>query len=173
MRLLITKAWKQTTNDVIGEGKQFRDAWASIFLLVMLFSAICFCFYEYSHRNIIISFVAGFVTGGIWIALTAGPLVLWYFLFYLFCLLGVEKKISIQPSKVPGKACAILAGFITVAAWFPAFEFFKNIPILGDQVMFLFPNVDAREMPPSVYNKAYSAAREEAMADFKARWIRS
>jgi hypothetical protein len=26
------------------------------------------------------------------------------------------------------------------------------------------------EKPPSVYNKGYSATREQAMADFKARW---
>jgi hypothetical protein len=25
--------------------------------------------------------------------------------------------------------------------------------------------------PPSVYNKGYSATREQAMADFKARWL--
>jgi hypothetical protein len=25
--------------------------------------------------------------------------------------------------------------------------------------------------PPSVYNKGYAAMREEAMADFKARWL--
>src|SRR5689334_21537474 len=30
--------------------------------------------------------------------------------------------------------------------------------------------ITARDMPPSVYNKGYSATREEAMADFKARW---
>jgi hypothetical protein len=27
------------------------------------------------------------------------------------------------------------------------------------------------EKPPSVYNKGYSATREQAMADFKARWL--
>jgi len=26
-------------------------------------------------------------------------------------------------------------------------------------------------MPSSVYNKGYSATREEAMADFKAQWL--
>jgi hypothetical protein len=30
-----------------------------------------------------------------------------------------------------------------------------------------------RGMPPSDYNRGYSATREEAMADFKARWMNS
>jgi hypothetical protein len=29
----------------------------------------------------------------------------------------------------------------------------------------------AMETPPSVYNKGYSATREQAMAYFKARWL--
>jgi hypothetical protein len=32
--------------------------------------------------------------------------------------------------------------------------------------------VDYRmDYPPSVYTKGYSATREQAMADFKARWL--
>jgi len=31
--------------------------------------------------------------------------------------------------------------------------------------------ITAREMPPSVHNHGYSANREQAMADFKARWL--
>jgi len=34
-----------------------------------------------------------------------------------------------------------------------------------------FWTITAREMPPSVYNKGYSATREGAMADFKASWL--
>ena len=34
-----------------------------------------------------------------------------------------------------------------------------------------FWTITTREMPPSVYNKGYSASREEAMADFKARFL--
>jgi len=33
-----------------------------------------------------------------------------------------------------------------------------------------FWTITAREIPPSVYNRGYSATRERAMADFKARW---
>jgi hypothetical protein len=33
-----------------------------------------------------------------------------------------------------------------------------------------FWTITAREIPPSVYNHGYSATREQAMADFKARW---
>jgi hypothetical protein len=28
-----------------------------------------------------------------------------------------------------------------------------------------------RGMPPSLYNRGYSATREQAMADFKTRWV--
>jgi hypothetical protein len=31
--------------------------------------------------------------------------------------------------------------------------------------------ITAMEFPPSIYNKGYSATREQAMADFKARWL--
>src|SRR5262245_19981152 len=34
-----------------------------------------------------------------------------------------------------------------------------------------FWTITAREMPPSVHNHGYSASREQAMADFKARWL--
>jgi len=34
-----------------------------------------------------------------------------------------------------------------------------------------FWTITAREMPPSVYNNGYSLTREEAMPDFKARWL--
>jgi hypothetical protein len=33
-----------------------------------------------------------------------------------------------------------------------------------------FWTITALEFPPSVYNKGYAATREQAMADFKARW---
>jgi hypothetical protein len=33
-----------------------------------------------------------------------------------------------------------------------------------------FWTITAREIPPSVYNRGYSATREQAMADFMARW---
>ena len=29
------------------------------------------------------------------------------------------------------------------------------------------------EQPPSVYNRGYAESREQAMADFKARWLAS
>ena len=34
-----------------------------------------------------------------------------------------------------------------------------------------FWTITAMEKPPSVYNKGYSSTREQAMADFKARWL--
>jgi hypothetical protein len=34
-----------------------------------------------------------------------------------------------------------------------------------------FWTITAREQPPSVYNRGYAASREQAMADFKARYM--
>jgi hypothetical protein len=34
-----------------------------------------------------------------------------------------------------------------------------------------FWGITAMEKPRSVYNKGYAATREQAMADFKARWL--
>jgi hypothetical protein len=34
-----------------------------------------------------------------------------------------------------------------------------------------FWTITAREIPPSMYNRGYSAKREQAMADLKARWL--
>ena len=36
-----------------------------------------------------------------------------------------------------------------------------------------FWTITAREAKPSVYNKGYAASREQAMEDFKARWVGS
>ena len=36
-----------------------------------------------------------------------------------------------------------------------------------------FWTITAREKSPSVYNRGYAASREQAMADFKARWLAS
>jgi hypothetical protein len=33
-----------------------------------------------------------------------------------------------------------------------------------------FWTITAREIPPSIHNRGYSATREQAMADFKRRW---
>jgi hypothetical protein len=33
-----------------------------------------------------------------------------------------------------------------------------------------FWTITAREIPPSIHNRGYSATREQAMADFKAQW---
>jgi len=35
-----------------------------------------------------------------------------------------------------------------------------------------FWTIIAREKPPSIHNRGYSATREEAMKDFKAQWLR-
>jgi hypothetical protein len=34
-----------------------------------------------------------------------------------------------------------------------------------------FWTITAREIPASIHNSGYSATREQAMADFKARWL--
>jgi hypothetical protein len=34
-----------------------------------------------------------------------------------------------------------------------------------------FWTITAMEKPPSIYNRGYSATREQAMADFKAHWL--
>jgi hypothetical protein len=34
-----------------------------------------------------------------------------------------------------------------------------------------FWTITAREIPPSVHNRGYSATREQAMADFKKQWL--
>jgi len=34
-----------------------------------------------------------------------------------------------------------------------------------------FWTITAREQPPSLYNHGYAASREQAMVDFKARWL--
>ena len=36
-----------------------------------------------------------------------------------------------------------------------------------------YSTMTAREKSPSVYNRGYAASREQAMADFKARWLAS
>jgi hypothetical protein len=36
-----------------------------------------------------------------------------------------------------------------------------------------FWTITAREIPPSIHNRGHSATREQAMADFKARWLAS
>jgi hypothetical protein len=34
-----------------------------------------------------------------------------------------------------------------------------------------FWTITAREIPPSIHNRGYSTTREQAMAEFKARWL--
>jgi len=36
-----------------------------------------------------------------------------------------------------------------------------------------FWTITARQIPPSVHNRGYSTTREQAMTDFKARWLAS
>jgi hypothetical protein len=48
----------------------------------------------------------------------------------------------------------------------------RNV-VVGRIMLDRFWTITAREIPPSVYNRGYSATREQAMADFKARWLAS
>jgi hypothetical protein len=45
----------------------------------------------------------------------------------------------------------------------------KRVAVINPQPWFW--TITAMERPPSVYNKGYSATREQAMVDFKARWL--
>ena len=53
---------------------------------------------------------------------------------------------------------------------------FLNQSLIADKVpigKIWFWTITTREQPPSVYNRGYAASREQAMADFKARWSAS
>jgi hypothetical protein len=71
-----------------------------------------------------------------------------------------------------------VVGGLCLDYWSVRLDAFK--PSLAPATVFLpqapedqrwFWSITAVEHPPSVYNKGYSVTREQAMADFKARWL--
>ena len=78
-------AWLATAwNRTLVEFSKFNDdAYKYVFLICpfgMIFAAFFFAVHDYGRVNILISFVAGFFTGALFILLPFGALLLWVFL---------------------------------------------------------------------------------------------
>ena len=138
----LSAVWSRTkvafSREMIGPDKDTWVVWAPLSVIGMILSAFFFAIYDYGRVNIVVSFVAGFFTGGIFILFSYGSIVLWLFLSVFF---------SFLPGKfMPTSRCqiisAVAAGVVVIIAWIATLEVLKGVPILGDQITFMFRDKD-------------------------------
>ena len=140
MRAWFASAWNRTLLGVLSDGdKEIYKMFAALFILAMIFSAFFFAIHDYGRVNAIISFVAGFFTGALYFLLIIGPLVLWIFLtVFLSHLLTDQENPANRVLVVSSIASAIVVGVL----WIGTTDFLKTVPILGDQLTFMFGDED-------------------------------
>ena len=137
-------AWLATAwNRTLVEFSKFNDdAYKYVFLICpfgMIFAAFFFAVHDYGRVNILISFVAGFFTGALFILLPFGALLLWVFLGIFLSNLTGQK----EPTKrVLVNFCFIASAIAVVALWTVSIDFLKSVPIIGDQLTFMFRDDD-------------------------------
>jgi hypothetical protein len=140
MRARFASAWNRTLLGVLSDGdKEIYKMFAALFILAMIFSAFFFAIRDYGRVTVIISFVAGFFTGALYILLIIGPLVLWIFLavFLSHLLTGQE-----NPANRALVVSAITSAIVVGVLWIVTTDFLKTVPILGDQLTFMFGDED-------------------------------
>ena len=140
MRARFASAWNRTLLEVLSDGdKKIYKMFAALFILAMIFSAFFFAIHDYGRVNVIVTFVAGFFTGALYFLLIVGPLVLWIFLaVFLSHLLTGQENPTNRVLVVSTIASAIVVGVL----WIVTTDFLKTVPILGDQLTFMFGDED-------------------------------
>jgi hypothetical protein len=100
----------------------------------MVFCAFFFAIHDYGKVNVLLSFIVGFFTGGVFLALSFGPIFLFLFLGTFFAFLSGQRN----PTKRVEVIAAIMALIVIVAAWVAVFGVASRIPVMGRQVTFMF-----------------------------------
>lgn len=144
MKAWFGAAWSRTlasSNElIIGRDKSVLGVYAVPVVISMILSAFFFAIHDYGRVNVIVSFAVGFLTGAVFFLLLYGPIALWMFLALLFsfCQDPYEKESSQRIQKIS----FIAASIVVFAAWFVIVALLKNVPILGNQLTFMFRDTD-------------------------------
>jgi hypothetical protein len=114
MKKWLAEVWNKTKRDSEG---LFKDSSAILFfgLLAMPVSAILFAVEDYGRVNVLLSFIAGFFTGGIFLILLYGPIALWMFLGIFLINLSSSPN-SWQHGNRPVQIIAMITAAVIVAA---------------------------------------------------------
>jgi hypothetical protein len=135
MRQRFSDAWTRT----VSEAKQliFGNAPWGVFAALggigALFGAFFFAIHDFGKVNVIVSFVVGFVTSCLYLALLAGPLALWMFLTILLSFLSGQASPSLRAQTIS----AIAAAIVVLAMWIAVVDFLSGVPVLGRQLTFM------------------------------------
>jgi hypothetical protein len=107
--------------------------------------AFFFAVEDYGRVNVLLSFIGGFFTGGVFFILMYGPIALWMFLGTFFINLSSTPNSWARGNK-PVQIIATITAFVIVAVtWWGTFKVVTQIPIVGDQVKFMFRHADEDE----------------------------
>jgi 4-amino-4-deoxy-L-arabinose transferase-like glycosyltransferase len=112
----------------------------------MILSAFFFAAHDYGRTNISFAFVVGFFTGGIWLALAFGPLMLRTALGTFFVHLFGQRSLE-NHFKTIAVIAGLLAFVIVAATWAAVFDVATSLPIIGHQVTFMFRDSGADFSP--------------------------
>jgi hypothetical protein len=132
----VRKRTSQHFGELIGRDKAAIEVLLFFGSIAVLILALLFAL-DAKGVNIFVAFFAGIFTGCIWFVLSFGMILLWGFLDCLFCSLH-----SKGPSKRLAIFYVITSFVITGVVWFATFELAKKIPVVGNQLTYLFRNYD-------------------------------
>jgi hypothetical protein len=144
MKKWFAEVWNKTKRDA---ESLFKGSSVFLFLglLAMPVSAFLFAVGDYGRVNVLLSFIGGFFTGGVFLILIYGPIALWMFLGTFFINLSSTPN-SWERGNKPVLIIAMITAFVIVAVtWWGTFKVVTQIPIVGDQVKFMFRHADEDE----------------------------
>ena len=141
---VVATAWNESTSEMWKQVKPLLMLWP-FFALAVLFFAVWFAVKDYEEVNALISFVAGLLTGAFYFLIGYGSLISFAF-FTIFThkvsKAKFERRISYtrySHDEVHGRFW-IYGALLTLLWVFPLFMAVSQIPVVGDQVAFMFRN---------------------------------
>lgn len=141
MRILLA-AWRESAVEMRKQVSSVLVFWPFLLVAVLL-CAIFFAVRDYRDVNVLASFAAGLVSGSLYFVLGYGALISWAFLSiftYRVSKAKYERPISYAKSshdEVHGRF-AVYGVILTLIWVVPTFWAASQIPVVGDQMAFMF-----------------------------------
>jgi hypothetical protein len=139
MMARLSAAWTRAFAEVWPDDWGIYKAIGALWVLGVIFCGFFFAVHDHGRVNILVSFVGGLVTGVFLFLLTYGPILLWLFLAIFLSRLTTDHE---EPTK-RAQTISFITSLIAVAAlWIVTLDFVKTLPVVGDQITFMFRDED-------------------------------
>lgn len=121
---------------MLNELKKSKEILIGGTVLSAIFCGVVFAFKDFGHVSPILSFIGGLITGPLFVFFTFG-----FIIFSVYTSVAIQSRFGLDDGgKSENRMSALLfAGFVLTAVWMvPLFWATTKIPVIGDQVGFMF-----------------------------------